>query len=171
MNAADRPGTGPGGRMIRFFQSPFFLSLTVGVPFCIYKLLFGVLAIRVGAGGSDDTLLLIGYGVIIWASVDLIMNLVRAGSGITGQETRIEYCTLAQAGRFLRIPSVFLAIDTLLTFSILCTVLWSGWAPKMTQTETWFWYGATTVNLLSLSLVSLWLEILRIRDRPVNRSL
>jgi hypothetical protein len=29
-----------------FFQTPLFLALTVGVPFGIFKLLFGILALR-----------------------------------------------------------------------------------------------------------------------------
>ncbi len=34
----------------KVFQRPFFLSFTIGIPFCIFKLLFGVTVIRSGAG-------------------------------------------------------------------------------------------------------------------------
>ena len=32
----------------RLFQRPFFLSFTIGIPFCLFRLLFGVIAIRIG---------------------------------------------------------------------------------------------------------------------------
>ena len=34
----------------RFFTRPFFLSLTIGIPFCIFKLLFGITLVRIGPG-------------------------------------------------------------------------------------------------------------------------
>ena len=56
-------------------------------------------------------------------------------------------------------PMVFLAIDTLLTFIIICTMLWSGWIATLTTFESYLWYAATTLNLISLSLVVLYNEI------------
>ena len=54
---------------------------------------------------------------------------------------------------------VFLAIDTLLTFAIICTMLWSGWIALLNTVEMEMWYVATTLNLISLSLVVLYNEI------------
>jgi hypothetical protein len=39
-------------RIQTLFVRPFFLSLTIGIPFCIYKLLFGVTAVRIGSTAS-----------------------------------------------------------------------------------------------------------------------
>ena len=138
-----------------FFQSPFFLSLTIGVPFCIFKILFGILTVRVGT--TDENILLTSMGilVIIWAAADLIMNLMRATLDLAGYGDRIEFCSLAQAGRIIKAPNVFLAIDTVITFSIICYVLWSGWIVQLTRLESYLWYFATTLNLISLSLVGL----------------
>jgi hypothetical protein len=52
----------------------------------------------------------------------------------------------------------FLAIDTLLSFTIVCFMLWSGWIRMLTPVGTVLWYAATTLNLISLSLVSLYNE-------------
>jgi hypothetical protein len=41
-------------------------------------------------------------------------------------------------------------------------MLWSGWIAMLTPVETMFWVAATTLNLISLSLVSLYNEIRRI---------
>ena len=53
----------------------------------------------------------------------------------------------------------FLAFDTLLTFTIICTMLWSGWITLLKGLELHLWYAATTLNLISLSLVVLYNEI------------
>ncbi|HUT38528.1 MAG TPA: hypothetical protein VMW77_04400 [Methanoregula sp.] len=142
----------------RFFQRPFFLSFTIGIPFCFFKLLFGITAIRVGV--PDDLFFtLFGWLVIFWAGADLLMNIGRSTLDLFHRPARFEYCTIAQAGRIFHKPMIFLAIDTLLTFGIICAMLWSGWITKLTPFESILWYSATTMNLISLSLVSIYNEI------------
>ena len=111
-------------------QSPTFQALTIGVPFCIFKQLFGVLSIRAGIAQSS-ILVYFGWLVIAWASVDLLMNLARVLFHLSGRKSPIEYCTIAQAGRLFQRPRLLLAIDTFLSFSIICFVLWSGWIKNL----------------------------------------
>jgi hypothetical protein len=144
-------------RIQKFFIRPFFLSFSIGIPFCIYKLLFGMTAVRIGSATSPS-LLLFGWLVIAWAGMDLLMNTGRALFDLIGVPARWECCTIAQAGRVVGQPMVFLAIDTVLTFSIICAMLWSGWITSLTPVEMFFWFAATTANLISLSLVSLYNE-------------
>ena len=141
-----------------FLQRPFFLSLTIGIPFCIFKLLFGITAIRFGYQ-NNLYLLLFGGMVILWATTDLIMNIGRSALDLFNHPAHFEYCTIDQIGRIFHKPLVFLAIDTLLTFGIICAMLWSGWITKLTPFELILWYSATTLNLISLSLVSIYNEI------------
>jgi hypothetical protein len=142
----------------RFFQRPFFLSFTIGIPFCVFKLLFGTIAIRTGR--PDDLFLTISGGIIIiWALADLMMNIGRSTLDLLHQPALFEFCIIAQTGRIFHKPRVFLAIDTLLTFGIICTMLWSGWITKLTVFESYLWYAATTLNLISLSLVAIYHEI------------
>ena len=61
------------------------------------------------------------------------MNAVRAAGDLLHMPTPLEYCTLAEVGRLVHRPLVFLACDTLLSFSIICLMLWSGW---ITQQST-----------------------------------
>ena len=147
-----------GDAVQRFFQRPLFLSVTIGIPFCIFKLIFGLTAIRIGAGNS---FLLAGFGWLIvgWASADLLMNLGREIFDLLGRPAPFEYCTIAQVGRFFNKPVAFLAVDTLLAFVIICTMLWSGWIATLSTTELHLWYAATTMNLISLSLVILYNEM------------
>lgn len=139
----------------RFFGRPFFLSLTIGIPFCVFKLIFGLSAMRVGTPGF----VAFGWIVIAWASADLAMNIGRSAYDLAGRIAPFEYCTIAQVGRRLGRPMVFLAIDTLLSFTIISLMLWSGWITRLTLVESYLWYGATTLNLISLSVVSLYNEI------------
>jgi cation transport ATPase len=143
----------------RIFLSPAFQALTIGIPFCVFKLLLGLLALRTGA--SSVPLCILAWLFIAWALTDLIMNLARIFLHMTGRETPIEYCTIAQAGRLFKRPRLFLAIDTLISFSIICFVLWSGWITLLDRQESYFWYAATTLNLISISVVNIWIELRR----------
>ena len=143
----------------RIFLSPAFQALTIGIPFCVFKLLFGLLALR--AGASSVALCILAWLFIAWALTDLIMNLARIFFHMSGRETSLEYCTIAQAGRLIKRPRLFLAIDTLISFSIICFVLWSGWITLLGRQESYFWYAATTLNLISVSVVNIWIEVRR----------
>ncbi len=142
----------------RLFTRPLFLSLTIGIPFCIFKLLFGITLVRIGSAlpGPGSV---IGWGVTLWALADLVMNLGRELYDFLGRQAPFEYCTIAQAGRLFSMPMVFLAVDTLITFIIICTMLWSGWIASLSTFEGYLWNAATTMNLISLSLVVLYNEI------------
>ena len=141
-----------------FFQTPTFQALSIGFPFCVFKLLFGLLIIRTGA---ENIQVIFGWLVILWASVDLLMNFARALLHLAGRKSPIEYCTIAQIGRFFRRPRFFLAIDTFLSFSIISFVLWSGWIKLLIRNESYLWYAATTLNLMGISIMNLWLEYRR----------
>jgi hypothetical protein len=142
-----------------FFLTPTFQALTIGVPFCIFKLLFGLLALRTGS--PSVSLSILGWLVIAWALADLLLNLARVFFHLAGREAPLEYCTIAEVGRLFMRPKLFLAIDTLITFSIICFVLWSGWIMRLSQGESYLWYAATTLNLISISAVNIWIELMR----------
>jgi len=146
----------------RFFARPFFLSCTIGIPFCIFKILFGLAAIRAGDG---ELFRIAGFGITVWATADLLMNTARSLLDLLHRPAPFEYCTIAQLGRIVKRPLIFLAFDTLLTFTIICAMLWTGWIGTLSPVEAALWYAATTLNLISLSFVSLYNEIRR-NDTP-----
>jgi hypothetical protein len=106
-----------------FFQTPTFQALTIGVPFSIFKILFGILSIRTGTD-QQYHLVIFGWLVILWGLADLVMNLIVVAFNIAGRESPIEFCTMPSS-RLLGNQSVL--ADTLIAFSIVCFVLWSGW--------------------------------------------
>lgn len=137
------------------FQSSPFLALTIGLPFCVFKALFGSLAIQLGGECDATGLLVFGICVVIWASIDFLMNLSHIVLGFFSKTVNFEYCLLSQVGRLFRRQSLFLCVDTLVSFLIICFVLWSGWITKLTPFESKLWYLATTVNLVSLAIVAI----------------
>jgi hypothetical protein len=143
-----------------FFRRPLFLSLTIGIPFCIFKILFGTVAIRIGTA-SLPPIAVAGLVIFAWAWLDLLMNTGNALYDLFSRKSPFEYCSIAQIGRAFGKPAIFLALDTLITFSIICGMLWTRWITKLTMTETNLWIAATTLNLISLSLVLLYNEIRR----------
>ena len=147
-------------RIQRFFGRPFFLSLTIGIPFCIFKLLFGVTAVRIGMETSP-ALVWFGWFVIIWATADLLMNAGRSVLDFLRLPAPFEYCTIAQIGHVAGRPLAFLAVDTVLSFSIICFMLWSQWIVELSTVEGYIWFAATTMNLISISIVSLYNEMRR----------
>lgn len=144
----------------RFFVRPFFLSCTIGIPFCIFKILFGLVALHEG-DPERGLLWILGLAILVWATADLLMNTGRSLLDLLGLPAPFEFCTIAQLGRIFNRPLIFLAFDTLLTFSIICAMLWTGWIGTLGPVGAGLWYAATTMNLISLSLVSLYNEIHR----------
>jgi len=132
----------------------------MGVPFCIFKLLFGLLALRAAAEQGSAALTAFGWLIVVWAATDLSMNMARVVFHLSGRASPIEYCAIAQLEGSLG-ARLFLAIDTLISFSIICFVLWSGWIVQLGRVESYLWYAATTLNLISISVVSIWIEFRR----------
>lgn len=148
-----------------FYLSPAFLSVTIGVPFCVFKYLFGALTLRQGELSQHYLLSLCGWIVMVWAGIDLLLNLARSLLTLLGRETAIQFCLIAQTGVFFKRPTLFLTLDTLLSFIIICFVLWSGWIIQLKPYERYLWHTATTINLISLAVVNVWTEYHRNSDR------
>jgi len=66
--------------LARLFARPVFLALTIGIPFCTFKLLFGVTAVRVASQSSNGFLFGAGLAIAAWALADLAMNVGRLSS-------------------------------------------------------------------------------------------
>jgi hypothetical protein len=151
-----------------WYRTSLFLAITIGLPFCIFKYLFGLLAIRAGTGQSIFFLIIFGQIVIIWAAIDFLMNLTRILFNLLRRRPMVEFCLIAQIGRIFKRPALFLAIDTLLSFSIICLVLWSGWIRNLSLYESYLWYAATTLNLISISFVNIFSEMHLNVDRKAS---
>ncbi len=154
---------------LNIFHTSIFLALIIGIPFCTFKYLLGTLAVRHGMEYHHALITFLGWLIIGWASIDILMNLVRICLNLLHRESSIEFCLIAQLGRLVGRPSLFLTIDTFLSFAIICFVLWSGWIKDLRPYETYMWYAATTINLMGLALVTIWTEFRINSDRNKDR--
>lgn len=142
-----------------WYRSSLFLAITIGIPFCIFKYLFGLLSVRAGILYSNHFLLAFGQFIIVWAAIDVLLNIARIIFNVLGKKPLVEFCLIAQIGGIFKRSALFLAIDTLLSFSIICFVLWSGWIKNLAHYESYLWYAATTLNLISISMVNIFSEL------------
>lgn len=142
-----------------WYRTSLFLAITIGIPFCIFKYLFGLLSMRAGIVNGNYFLLIFGQFVIVWAAMDVLLNVARTISNVLGKKPWVEFCLIAQIGSIFERSALFLAIDTLLSFSIICFVLWSGWIKNLDHYESYLWYAATTLNLISISMVNIFSEL------------
>ncbi len=143
----------------RLLRTSAFLSLTIGVPFCVFKFLFGLLAYQNGY-------VLLGIVMLIWSVIDLLMNFVRITKELLQlRKPDIEFCSLAHLGRKIGRAPLLLTIDTFLSFFIICFVLWSGWIKELSVWGAYMWFGATTVNLMGLALMNVCIEVFADPDK------
>lgn len=135
------------------FDNSTFTAMTIGIPFCVFKFLFGLVLLRNHNGVA-------GLIIIAWAILDIFFNLNSAVMKLKKEKSHLETCLLAQiGGLFSDHTALFLGIDTFLSFSIICFMLWSGWIAELRPYESYLWYGATTVNLMSLAVVNILVEL------------
>jgi len=135
-------------------RTSIFLAFTVGLPFACFKVLCGVLALRNGY-------VAVAVPFFAVAALDAGLNAARIVQALLRMKPRTEFCFLAQVGRLVGGAEVLLALDTLLSFGIICWVLWSGWIAQLSDPESIAWLTATTVNLLSVALMQIWIEVKR----------
>ena len=114
---------------------------------------------RAGILYSNHFLFIFGQFVIVWAVIDVLLNVSRIIFHVLGKKPLVEFCIIAQIGSIFNRSALFLAVDTLLSFSIICLVLWSGWIKNLDLYESYLWYAATTLNLISISLVNIFSEL------------
>ena len=84
------PGEREADAIQQFFRRPFFLSLTIGIPFCGFKLLFGLNAVREGAD-TGHYLTVFGIIIVVWAIADLFMNISRSLLDLLHRPAPFEY--------------------------------------------------------------------------------
>ncbi|WP_051260999.1 hypothetical protein [Desulfovibrio inopinatus] len=148
----------------QFFKTSVFLSLTIGVPFCLFKGLFGYLLVING-------FMMAGTAFLLWALLDLIMNFLRASLEVLGHpDPPTQFCLFGQIGHYWGRKNLLMSIDTFFSFSIICFVLWSGWVQLLPPWGLVLWLLATTINLMSLAVMNVWLEIMTDRNQAESQT-
>ena len=127
-------------------------TILTGVPFAIFKLGAGAyLHSHVSAG--------LGVALITWGALDMLLN----GLSLVAPAT-FSYCVLSNVGRQVdRRRSgargwepVCLALDTLLAFIIVATMIWFRLFPELPPLLARIWDGAVVANVVGVGVERVW---------------
>ena len=128
---------------------PALEVLTVGLPFCVFKLLTG--AIALGA----PSLVPLGYALIALGVVDAVLNLVNLLALLTVQRRISGVCltdlVLRALGRTER-PDLGLAVDVFLSFALVAIVVGLGFLVHLPRWALLMWNMSVVLNVLGAGI-------------------
>jgi hypothetical protein len=123
-----------------------------GIPFGIFKLGAGWYLSEV-AGVGPLGVLLIG-----WGALDILLNVLSVPL-----PRHIAYCALANLGRIAdrgrtdpRFERTLLAVDTLLAFLIVATMIWFRLLPELPLVLGRVWDVAVVCNIVGVGVERVW---------------
>lgn len=124
-------------------------ALLTGLPFGVFKIAAGWIIATFGTP-------LVGWTVVLWGILDLLLNLaVLTGSGSS-------YCTLSSLGRALdrrgggRWEERLLALDTFLSFGIVSLMIWLGYIPRLPGGLILAWNLSVVGNVMGVGVERLY---------------
>lgn len=131
--------------------------LTVGLPFCAFKLLTGGLMVSITGPAPAIGVPLLGLGI-----ADLGINAVNAGGLALSGRRPLPPCTLAAITRALRgsrpvwvWQEVGASMDVLLSMSIVAGIIGAGWIPLFSPRSLDLWNLAVITNVLGAGVARL----------------
>ena len=115
---------------------------TVGLPFCAFKLLTGMIAVR-------SSLAPLGFALVALGLVDLVLNTFNLVALITVRRRVSGVCFVELALRLLgRRADVGLAIDVFVSFGLVAAVVGLGLIPRIPVWALPLWNLAVVLNVL-----------------------
>lgn len=136
----------PGGRAFRLLE-----VLTVGFPFCAFKVLTGLVLLGF-RGGSFAGGVLVAVGAI-----DLLLNLIALAYAALGRGNALPVCAAQWlvarrgAGRssWWRLG---LSVDTMFAFTLVALVIGLGWLAHLSRPALAAWNLSVVFNVLGAGL-------------------
>ncbi|MEZ4365204.1 MAG: hypothetical protein R2939_02815 [Kofleriaceae bacterium] len=131
---------------LRRWVLPATEILTVGLPFCAFKLLTGLIAL------SSSVAAPVGYVLLGWGAVDLVLNLVNLGALLLRHRRVGAVCltelALRRLGRATAHADLGLAVDVFLAFGLVALVVGLGWLRRLGAEAVIVWNLAVVLNVL-----------------------
>jgi hypothetical protein len=139
--------------------------LLTGIPFSVFKVGGGLAAVEdigaalgwlVVAWGGIDALL--NLGALFWpgrSSYCLLSNLGRAADR-RAHRRAAEPCAASARARWRRYEQLGLALDTLLAFIIVATMIWFGRIGSLSPLVQRVWELSVIANILGVGIERVW---------------
>src|SRR3712207_502935 len=137
-------------RLARIFQA--IEVATVGLPFCIFKLLCGRFLV------AADQLVVLGWLLIALGVTDVVVNALNLVSLFFAGRRVFPICTLQFAAerawprRSERAAHVGVALDTVLSLSLVATMIGFGALTLLDPSSLAIWNTAVILNVLGAGL-------------------
>ncbi len=134
--------------------------LTVGIPFCVFKLLTGVIAVR------SASLAPIGYALLALGSVDLLLNVANLLSLLVTHKRIGAVCLSDVLLRRFGDSELGLAVDVFISFGLVAIVIGFG---LLLRVPTWalpIWNLAVVLNVLGAGVGRLFVALRRVGSVP-----
>lgn len=112
--------------------------LTVGIPFCAFKVLTGLILLDIIAPA--------GYALIALGAVDLVLNVVNLVASLVASRRLGGVCLAEVVLR--RSPSLGLAIDVFVSFGLVAIVIGAGLLSQLPSSLLPIWSVAVVLNVL-----------------------
>lgn len=125
-------------------------ALLTGIPFGVFK-------IGGGLAAAHDIHWSIGACFVLLGVADVVLNL-----GAVASPRRVSYCLLSNIGRRLdgskggTMERLLLAVDTLLSFGIVSSMIWTGRIGSLPHPMVKVWELAVIANILGVGLDRVW---------------
>lgn len=147
--------------------------VSVGLPFCSFKLLTGLVLL------ANPALHVLGYALLVLGAIDLALNLANLVSLVTRRRRASGVCLLDLVVRRLEnaeTPSdLGIALDVFLSFALVAVVVGFGVIPRIPAWALPIWNLSVVLNVLGAgigrllsSLQQRWHRELRIASHPAE---
>jgi hypothetical protein len=118
---------------------------------------YGVFKVGGGLAAAQDFHPAFGGAFVLWGVADALLNLVSVVS-----PRRVSYCVLSNVGRLLdrsgssTTEQLLLALDTLLSFSIVASMIWTARISTLPPLMVRLWELAVITNVLGVGVDRVW---------------
>lgn len=139
--------------------------LTVGLPFCAFKLLTGEIAV------STASFAPVGYALLALGFVDLVLNTLNLAALLTVHRRVSSVCFVELVLRARgRRSDVGLAIDVFVSFGLVAMVVGFGWIARIPGSALPVWNLAVVLNVLGAGVGRLLTALPRRGPASASRS-
>lgn len=115
--------------------------VTVGLPFCVFKLLTGLIAI-------ETVLAPVGYVLLALGTADVVLNLLNFGALLVARRRVGAVCVADLALRKYRARGLGLAVDVFVSFALVAVVVGAGLIARVPAWALPLWNFSVVLNVL-----------------------